>query len=257
MTSRSTTSRRAALAGQGGGTGASGNWTDPGSAASQVITGDLTAPGSTHFSVNQGGNPRSVQSTSGSAGSNNADYRTLATPLTGTTWFSFLVNPVDANSRIGIGINGAGSMGGAAGEQRILAVGAGLFTTAANATASGPYFTTGSGNLVVGQITSSGGNEQLKIWVNPDVSTFLASTPTPTYDSGVRTGNGITSTGSISNLTPISYTSGGTTNGIVDNIVFSNDADAESQALSGTVPEPSGLALLALLALPLGLRRRV
>ena len=200
-----------ALAGQGGGTGASGNWVNPGSAVSQVITGDLTAPAGTNFSVNQGGNPRSVQSTSGSNSGNLADYRTLATSLTGTTWFSFLINPVDANARVGIGLNATGNMGGAAGY-RILAVGTSLFTNNSG-TISGTFFTLGTGNLVVGQITSAGGNEELKLWVNPNVATFQASTPTPTYDSGVVAGNPITG-GSISNLTPISYTSGGTTNWI-------------------------------------------
>ena len=93
------------LAGQGGGTNLSGTWAASTNPA--VVPGDLIAPLSTNYATPQSvGVPQSVQNLNTAAtNANGQTTRTVATPLSGTIWFSFLVNPIDANARAGISFN--------------------------------------------------------------------------------------------------------------------------------------------------------
>jgi hypothetical protein len=242
------------LAGQGGGTNLSGTWAASTNPA--VVAGDLVAPLSTHYATPQSaGTPQSVQNQNTAAtNANGQSTRTVATPLQGTIWFSFLVNPIDANARAGISFNTSSA---AAGGARMDAVGTGFFiaypltpgVTLTN------VFTTGTNHLVVGEVIMNEGggantNDHLRLWVDPDVNTLTESTTTNrVFDAATADWlpSGITS------IAVQSYGNGSSLGGIVDAVRVSDGPNAAGDV---GVPEPTGLALLGLGCVALFTRRR-
>lgn len=245
------------LAGQTGGSGMSTNaWA--GAANPQVVSGDLTAPASTHYAVPQSaGTAQSVQTTAtNSAAGTGQDARTTASTLTGTVWFSFLANPNDAQARAGISFNTSG--GSASGARMDFTSGGALFVSYGAGGNAGPNQTVGVTHLVVGEviIDESGLNDHLRLWVDPDVQTLTESTTTGRVLDAATSdwvGSGITS------VAVQSYTGSttGAPGGTVDAVRVSNNATAQ-QDVTGfvPVPEPTTLGLAAIAASSLLVRRR-
>jgi len=236
------------LNGQAGGTGTSGTWgasTNP-----QVVAGDLTAPAATHYALTQSaGTAQSIRTTANSTNADGQSTRTLPAALNGTVWFSFLVNPNDANSRAGISFNTSLS---AASGARIDVVGTGLFVSYGNVTLANAQ-TTNANHLLVGQVVvdAAGNNDRLRLWLDPDVSTLTENTARVFEGTNADwVGAGITS---VAVQSYGASTSGGT----VDAIRLSNDPDAQS-AVTGfaPVPEPTTLGLVGIAASSLLARRR-
>jgi hypothetical protein len=185
-------------AAQAGGTGFD---TPPwsGTGTIDVISGDLTAPASTNYSLTQSGNAHSIFGDYKSARQN---WRSLLTALTGdTVWFSFLVQNKADSSRGGISFNQSSWR---VGSPRVQTTGKTLYID--GATGSGDVFTAGETALVVGRITvDDAGDDTFDVWVNPDVSGGEAGLGVVT---GTRTGAFFDATG-ITKISTPSYASGG------------------------------------------------
>jgi len=208
--------------GQGGGTGwLSGDvWANTGTIS--VISGDLTAPASTGYSVTQDPIPQSVQ---GTFASGRQSTRAVETPLTGTVWFSYLLNQPTANSRGGITFNQNGS---SPGNPRIVAVGTEIRIALSTLQAPGDgavgLLTLEETALILGRLTidNAGGAETLEIWINPDVTgdpTTLPAPDTSLTEETVSLDPGLTRIGVQS------YSSDGL-GGIVDSLRVSDAANA-------------------------------
>jgi hypothetical protein len=238
------------IAGQSvGGTGLAGSW--DGGANVMAIAGDLVAPASTNFALTQSGTAQSARGDIGSI-TNSIAGADIATPLTGTVWFSFLVNPV-VGARGGLDINSADNATSSSGApMRIIAVEnqLRLITSSTNDVAASVTF--GQTSLVLGRIDIAAGAaaETLSVWVNPDVENLDAA------DFVLNTVNFITT--DIFRLGVESYRSGGTVGGVVDLITLS-DRDSAYEDVTGfaaVIPAPAALpAGLGLLGL-ISLRRR-
>jgi len=221
------------LSGQAGGTGFSGNWTAHGSI--DVVSGDLTAPGSTNYALTQSGTANSVY---GNSADNYAGHRALATALTGNTvWFSFLVDG-DGNSRAGITVNQADTTPL---SPRLLVLNStDLYL---NGTTFDDVLTAGDPALVLGRITVvDDGDDTWDVWFNPDVSESLG-TPDATKTDNYIGAAGITTIG-------VSVYKGGS----VDMLYVSDDADGFADVTG--VPEPATMSVLVLGGVGMLLRRR-
>lgn len=243
-------------AGQEGGSGflAGDVWANTGTIS--VVGGDLSAPAGTNYALTQSGTPQSAQ---GGFSSGRQTTRATATTMATASdlWFSFLLNQPTENSRGGITLNQNAS---APANFRIVAAGnevrVGLGITLEGVGAGTPI-TTGSNNLLLGQLTiNPAGDETINFWLNPDVSGGIAGLPVP--DSTLAE-NADTLDGGITRVGIQSYSSDGQ-GGIVDSLVFSDDANADQAFADVTgitvVPEPSAIVLSLLSTLALLRRRR-
>ncbi len=234
------------LSGQAGGVGLAGTWADNGTGNIDVVSGDLAAPASTNFAVDQSGSARSVQGVGTSDG--DRGKRTFSTPLAGEVWFSFLVNPT-ATGRGGIDLDAL----------RILAVGTGFRVLGATGVDKnvGGLFTPGSDALVLGRVqidAGGGGEDYIQGWVNPDI--YNLGTPA----ISVTTANWI-GDGQLNTLGVESYFSGSAPAATVDLISVSDGGGNPNWAFNQVVgiPEPATLliwSLLVGLGVGLGWRRR-
>jgi hypothetical protein len=236
------------LFGQAGGTGLSGTW--GASTLPEAVGGDLTAPAATNYAVPQSaGTPQSIRTTANSNSGNGQASRPVAAPLSGTVWFSFLLNAPDANSRTGISFNSTGS---GAGGARMDASGTSFFISYGLGVTQPNRFTLGQTALVVGQVVvdENGTNDRLRLWINPDVNTLTEETTTNrVFDASDM--NWVNS--SITSLALQSY-GNNTSGGIVDAVRLSDGPDAFFNVTG--VPEPTGLGLVLLGGVGLVARRR-
>jgi hypothetical protein len=191
------------LNGKTGGTGfAASTWINNSAGTAEtfidVVTGNLTAPAATNYSLPQSGAAQSAQNTNGTT---SLQTRALATPLTGdTVWFSFLLNQptaspgVTTGSRGGICLNQATTFHDP-NNPRIMGLGSQLtaWLTGNNDVVVNSAFTAGTTAVVLGRIlVSDTGNETLSLWVNPNVNAL--GTPTATHSGANWIGpTGITS----------------------------------------------------------------
>lgn len=217
--------------GQGGGLGflTDDVWANTGTI--EVIAGDLTAPAATNYAVTQSG---TQQSTQGTFTGGRHTTRAVESPLSGTVWFSFLLNQPTIDSRGGITFNQNAS---APGNPRIVATGTelrlGLGPTLQAAGAGADLLTLGESALILGRLTidSTGLAETLDVWVNPDVSGDASTLPAPDTTLSEETpslDSGITRVG-------IQSYSADTQGGIVDSLRLSDNANAFEVVTRDTV----------------------
>lgn len=209
--------------GQGGGTGwLTGDvWANTGTIS--VIAGDLAAPAATGYSVTQ--NPTS-QSVQGTFTAGRQTTRAVETALTGTVWFSFLLNQPSGDSRGGITFNQNGS---SPGNPRIVAVGTDLRIALATLQPPGGGATLpaiAETALILGRLTidNAGGADTLEVWVNPDVTGGPDALPvadTTLSEEAVSLDPGITRIG-VQSYATVANPVGG----IVDSLRVSDDANA-------------------------------
>lgn len=221
------------LHGQAGGDGFDGNWS--GSTTINVVAGDLTAPVSTQYGLTQSGTPQSVR---GDENEPRAISRQLELPMYDEVWFSFLFNQPDAAARGGIELNPTlGATG--AGGLRIIGVGDDLRVIGGGDVNFADVFTFGQTALVLGQLlVDVGGNEQLSLWIDPDLGNLGA--PLVVNDRDFAAGGGLQVIGIES------YRSGGSLGGTVDMFSISNGPNAFFDVTGFVaVPEPQTWSLLA------------
>ncbi|MDZ7616623.1 MAG: hypothetical protein U1E05_06435, partial [Patescibacteria group bacterium] len=221
--------------GQAGGMGFTGTWTTPVNPSQPsyhiaAVAGDLVAPASTNFKLTQSGTAQSLQGI-GNDVSVDKTSRTLTTPLTDTVWFSFLMQPTEGGLG-GIDLNSG----------RIIAVGSSFNTYLdGHDTSTGSVFTNyGTTYLVLGRLdidAGTGGEDHLRLWVNPDVTLGPDGLVTPTHQDLAT--NWIT-TGSVDTLRIETYagSAGGATPRI-DLITLSSGPNAYFNVTG--VPEPSAM----------------
>lgn len=228
------------LTNQTGGSGFTGPWQGH-SAWPDVVAGDLS---SDLYPMQQTGAGRAVQN----PGTDSAKIIRPMDQMDGTIWFTVLLNNVAQQGRVGLAFNGVST--GAAGpnpldlilvdnQLRIRSNYSGTEQTLASADGSGR----GNTQLVLGRITvnSSGTNDQVSVWLNPDLTqlTDPSELPAPLYDAapGDLVGNG------VSNIGIITYSGSlPQAGGIIDHIRLSNN-DNGFYEVTG-VPEPSVIGLL-------------
>ncbi len=245
--------------GQGGGSGwnAADNWGNTGTI--NVVSGDLSAPVSTNYSIVQSGTANRIQ---GDFNGNRQTTRLTATTLGNAgsdVWFSFLVNQNSLNSRSGISAN-MDQAQGAAGRLVVLVgteVRIGLENLQDSDAANHPSVTIGTTALILGRLSlNTGGDENLDVWVNPDVSGGIAGLGTA---GSTRSEESATLGGGLDRLGLVSYSTASNDGGFLDSIRFSDDSNADQAFADVTgvlVPEPSALMLGALGSLLLLRRNR-
>jgi hypothetical protein len=212
---------------------AAGTWSAGGSPKT-VTTADLTST----YAIAQTGTATVLKAAVNSS-STSAATATIASPLNGTVYFSFLTQWNDSTARSGLTFNTTGA-DAAAGLNlvtvandtstalRLRNVGVNLATfDMANAT----DFT--ATNFYVGEIVFSGSNATFNVWVNPDLSGgVLPGAPSLTVSS-VPMGST-----SLNSIGVFSY-SGTANTGTLDNVRLGNALGDVA-----VVPEPSTLSFL-------------
>ncbi len=205
-----------ALLGQFGGIGfeTSDDWGD--TKTIMVESGDLTAPAETHYALTQTSPSQCIQ---GVYDPGRQSTRGLAEALTGTVWFSFLIQQPTSNSVAGIGMNQNGYSVKApfivaTGNDIRISLGSGSQDVYINDVLE--YEQTA---LILGKIeidTGPAGQDYTSVWVNPDVQN--PGTP----DSSITGYNYLSS---ITRVAVISYANDAE-GGLLDMLVLSDDEDA-------------------------------
>lgn len=238
----------AALQGQSaGGTGLTGNW-GGGSANPVVGNGDLAAPAGTNFNLTQpAGNKRIETALTGADRQNNV---TLATPLTGTIWGTFLVNN-NNGGRAGIGINTGATLSDFGTAPRLLVEGTDLvfITNTENANnrtvATGVVPATGD-SLILFKMLLAPGRTQVTIdaWANPNLLQVL---PTP-HVSAISTHSAVVSEDLVRLAAGGRRPTGNDPNSLVDFITLSDGPNAFTDVTGRPflVPEPASCVLLGI-----------
>lgn len=222
----------------------------------RIVAGDLSAPSGTNYAVTQAGNARSFQSTSYTINdaTDRRQGRTLATPLSGVVWFSFLVNNTATDRSAGLDFNVPTSNVGTTTVSRIVIEGTTLRVLNAGAVESasiGNAIMLGQTALVVGRIEigASGvtaGNDVVNLWINPVLDGNPGNMGTSIW--GSNNTNFLGSASSISILGLQSYstlTGSGQNGGILDSVRLSDGANGYFDVTGiSPIPEPSTVAAL-------------
>lgn len=212
-----------ALTNTTGGTGFKADkWTFSGRL--QVVAGELDSL----YARPQTGALHSVQTVATGLSSDAQTARALATPLTGTIWFSFLAQMTDGGDRVAFSINPGSADNNVrdadfifvSGQFRVR-VGAGSTTMATGLATNGI-----GANLVLGRImvnnpaVAGGTNDTLDVWLNPSVTSPNASElPLPGYSTNLNW----LSNNAISNIGVVSYDTLAGDGGVIDNIRLSDN----------------------------------
>jgi hypothetical protein len=217
------------LAGQNGTLGLTGTW--EGATAMNVDESNLTST----YSIAQTGTAQKLQGASIDP-ANAAAYISLSSNATGTVYFSFLAQLGDSGGRTGFIMNS--SLASPAYGYSVILVGdvytPGLFYRSFGTTV-GTGISIADGNqtdvqFIVGQIDfqSSGVNDTLQLWINPDLSGGTLGTA-DFYSSTIDIGTDLSVIGA--------FAYGGATPSAIDNIrIGSSLADV------AVIPAPTTLA---------------
>jgi len=245
------------LSGQSGiGTGAGAAWA--GSSSLDVVAGDLTPIASTNYAITQAGTAQSVTHDAQFNTSARKSTVALDTALTGSEiWVSFLVNQNgQSGGRVGVLFNQSNTSAGASPTNpRLFAIGDNIeaWMAADNEIEVIDTFNEAFDNtvLVLAKIDYNPvGDETLSVWVDPDVTALGAADGTVVSDW--LDSDGITS---VSVQTYVGGGSQGDPTPFIDSVRLSDGSNAY-QDVTGVVPEPTSLALLAFGATLVGSRRR-
>ncbi len=172
----------------GTGIGFSAPYWEGGTAAVQVVAGDLTAPTATRYVATQTAPARSAQARGVSSTTRRQQYREIEQPLVGTVWGSFLVQQIDAathNTGLTFNIAHIDPLNRVNGQGRLYAAGSALLVHGSGSAAPTlvpGQFVTGQTALVLFRYVSE--TRQLTVWVNPvlpDTPADLAAL-TPAFD---------------------------------------------------------------------------
>jgi hypothetical protein len=244
---------------------ATGGWGGVWGAAGNA-TGRININSTSNLTYSGGGYNISQTGTGYASGNYGNQFRGInrpvATPMTGTIWFSMLIYNIDAGDHTGMLLNqNAGNDYDAGTNFAFGLLGtslqinyAGTILTDTNAT-----FALNTTHLIVGRITVGAGNDTLSLWADPtSLSNLTNTTPNLT----------VTNRDIGSNLNEVGFFTYSTTStdtvvhGRADALRVSDgngDANAAFFAVTGVnlVPEPTraALALLSLTALLLPRRR--
>ncbi|MFO0788192.1 MAG: FAD-dependent oxidoreductase [Pirellulales bacterium] len=141
----------------------------------------------------------------------------LDAPMSGTVWFSVLVNNTDATGVAGISFNPTSFSDSA---NAIELVGTTLRVTLANTTTNNvATLNLNNVHLLLGRLTITAGNDTLSLWADP---ASIANLSAPTF-----TNSSVNFLSSLSSLGIISYnTSKSNAGGYVDALIASNSATA-------------------------------
>lgn len=205
----------------------------------------------------------------GTTSSFRGSNRVFSTGMSGTIWFSILLNNTDATAHTGVSFNAdiTGISDTPGTDYDVTPFRVDLFnttaqlyfgsTTIAAATGAGTY-AVGSTHLMVGSLTVGSGNDSVNVWLDP---TDLGNLGTADLSaSGADLGNTLSRFGVFDyGLSDVQGTGG--THGKVDALRISDGGGSSSAAFTAvtgfsSVPEPGRAALLVLGFLMLGLRRR-
>ena len=237
----------------GADTGFTGGWTGSSNIFITAST-DLTYA---NYGITQTGTPGNVYASN--AGPDRQDKRSVATPMSGTIWFSALVN-VPANANYGgltiNNFNASQPWNPIDTDLRVLLTPSTLevgFNSESGTSTGTGSFSPGT-HLLLGQMTIAVGNDTLNVWVDPDVNAAGGPGGLPAANFTSTT---IDFTDSLENLGVAGSKGAALTNVEVDAIRLSDTATA-FQDVTGVVaiPEPSAFALFGLGGLALILRRR-
>lgn len=184
--------------------------------------------------------------------------RPISSTLSGTVWFSFLVENSEATDHTGVLFNHNAGNDYDRGTNYVIDVAGEALTIvhsspAATSTASGVSLALGSTHLIVGSLTLGAGNDTLSVWANPADLLNLGAADLTNSDIDVG-----------SSLTEFGVFSYGATNdlggsyGFVDALRLSDGAGDEGAAFAAVtgVPEPGVSALILLGLGGLAMRRR-
>ena len=214
------------LPGQTGGVGLSGAFS--GNVTIDVLHAtDLAAPAGTNFGLTQSGGTagvaHGVDPTADQAGA----YTAVA--LTGTVWGTFLANADDAGNN-GVGFNSTSSTSSKPGI-RFLTSRRLYYWPDSGAVASANNTLLAGTNLILFRIIidADGSNDDVTIWVNPDVTDLASETPAIAKATSDMVGS------SITRVNIISYDAGG--NNEVDMVTISDGPNAYTDVTGYILPE--------------------
>lgn len=240
---------------------ASDGWAGAWGAAGNGTGRILNQPGS-NLSYSGGGYAIAQTGTGHAVGNYGTDFRGInraTDPLSGTVWFSFLVNNHDEGDRTGIllNYNGTASDYGPGTNYRISLAGDSVqvlhgTTTIADGTAS--TYALNATHLIVGSITFGAGNDALSIWVDPSDLANLSSITPNIQTAAIDIGDSLTKFGIFSYSATVGTTAD---HGQFDALRISDgDGDPALAFLNVTgVPEPAA-PLFASLGMALAMFRR-
>ncbi len=169
----------------GTGTGFTGSHWDGNTGVVGIVTGDLSAPASTHYLATQSATPQSFRDLTGQY-VRSQTRSTVNVSTTGTVWLSFLVQNTDATDRTGINFVNSNIVNPPPASRTIALLGSTLEVTDNTATLSSFPVTAPLGQTVLvlgrvrGQAGTTAGFDAIDLWINPDLSNGLTSMGAPT-----------------------------------------------------------------------------
>jgi len=242
---------------------AGGGWAGAWGAAGNA-TGRITTNSASNLTYSGGGYAISQTGNGYTFGDFGVDFRginrSISATLTGTVWFSILINSNAATNHVGVTLNNNGS-----GADYLVGTNYAVDLTGStlrllhgtNTVVSDSLagnFALGTTHLLLGRIDLGAGVDTISLWMNPSDLTNISNITPNIVSSAVDIGSSLTKFGVFS------YSSSSSTGsfGQLDALRISDgngDATAAFQAVTG-VPEAGTSALLLCGLTAAGLRRR-
>jgi hypothetical protein len=236
---------------QAGGTNLAGNWT--GTGTQKIVAGDLaTSVGGYCLAETGTGLAGKLQ---GNYNARRQSYRGLASSMTGTIWFSMLVQNPDATAHAGLSFNEAHNADPATLTltNYFDLVGTDLFLTLNGTTVdTGLDLPTGITHLVLGRMTVGTGADTFELWADPEDIEHLGAADYIVTGADFMD---LLKTIGLLSWNPTG-TAGSTQGGYIDAIRLSTEPGMEGLMAVSGVPEPATLALLVLGGMLMLVRRR-
>lgn len=207
--------------------------------------GDLVAPVGTGYALTQ---PVVTAARTATGNQGTARRQNRATGgLIGDIWMSWLMAP-SADGRLGLNLNGSVKGFNGADNVRVIAVGSSFNVYGPGTNSQTGVFTAGDTYLLLGllQMDSSGTDDRLRLWVDPNVGlgeTDVLTNQTPAHDLVL---DDAIMGSSLDTVGVVAYAASNNP-GYLDSLRISNDVDGFTQVTGvAPVPEPTSLMLLAM-----------